>query len=356
MLPSPRISPRERVVLLAIIEAYIATGEPVASQTLARIWAHKEGMSSATIRNVMATLGESGLLDQAHSSAGRIPTPLAFRFYVEQLGNREVTEISRERRAEIEDSFSGVSSAQQFLERTSQVLASISSGLGIALFAASETHSLEHIHFTRLAAGRVLAVLVTTSGVVLDRVLQLPRDMGSGELDAGGRYLNENFRSWQMDRIRTELASRMAEEQSACDRLLRTVEELCHGGALEHSAGENTVFIGGVSNLLSSEMDRTMLRQMLAALEEKQRLVALLSAYVDARQQTVRVVVGLETDLPDLPELRNFVLIGAPARLGHDHSGALAVIAPTRVEYGRTMDAVAFIAQLSERILQLPQP
>ncbi len=356
MLPPLRISPRERVVLLAIIEAYIATGEPVASQTLARIWAHKEGMSSATIRNVMATLGDSGLLDQAHSSAGRIPTPLAFRFYVEQLGNREVAEISRERRAEIEDSFTGVSSAQQFLERTSQVLASISSGLGIALLAASETHSLEHIHFTRLAAGRVLAVLVTTSGVVLDRILQLPRDMGSGELDAGGRYLNENFRGRQMDRIRTELAARMAEEQSACDRLLRTVEELCHGGALEHSAGETTVFIGGVGNLLSSEMDRTMLRQMLAALEEKQRLVALLSAYVDARQQTVRVVVGLEADLPDLPELRNFVLIGAPARLGQDHSGALAVIAPTRVEYGRTMDAVAFIAQLSDRILQLPQP
>ncbi len=356
MPPSPRISPRERVVLLAIIEAYIATGEPVASQMLARMWMHKEGMSAATIRNVMATLGDSGLLDQAHSSAGRIPTPLAFRFYVEQLGNREITEISRERRAEIEDSFTGVSSAQQFLERTSQVLASISSGLGIALLAASETHSLEHIHFTRLAAGRVLAVLVTTSGVVLDRVLQLARDMGSSELDASSRYLNENFRSWQMDRIRAELSARMAEEQSACDRLLRTVEELCHGGALERSAGETTVFVGGVANLLSSEMDRTMLRQMLAALEEKQRLVALLSAYVDARQQTVRVVVGLDADLPDLPELRNFVLIGAPARLGHDHSGTLAVIAPTRVEYGRTIDAVAFIAQLSDRILQLPQP
>jgi heat-inducible transcriptional repressor len=354
MLPSLRISPRERIVLLAIIEAYIATGEPVASQALARLWVHKDGMSSATIRNVMASLGDAGLLDQAHSSAGRIPTPLAFRFYVEQLGNRELTALSPEKRNEIEDSYSGVTSAQQFLERTSQVLASVSSGLGIALLAAAETHSLEHIHFTRLARGRILAVLVTTTGVVLDRVLQLGREMAPVELDASARYLNENFRGWSVPRIRAELDTRMAEEQSEYDRLLRSVEELCTGGALEHSGGDTTVFIGGVGNLLSSELDRSMLRQMLLALEEKQRLVALLSAYVDARQQTVRVVVGLETDLPELPEMSNFVLIGAPTRLGQDHSGTLAVIAPTRVEYGKTMDAVAFIAQLSDRILQLP--
>ena len=361
MLSSLRISPRERLVLLAIIESYIATGEPVASQTLARLWAHRDGMSAATIRNVMASLGESGLLDQAHSSAGRIPTPLAFRFYVEQLGNRSLSSthpnpLSSERRAEIEESFTGVSSAQQFLERTSQVLASVSSGLGIAIFAAHEAHALEHIHFSRLGAGRVLAVLVTTAGVVLDRVLQLGREMQPAELDGSARYLNDNFRGWSVERIRTELDARMAEEQSAYDRLLRSVEELCHGGALEHSGDGSTVYIGGVGNLLASEMDRSMLRQMLAALEERQRLVTLLRAYVDARQQTVRVVVGLEADLPDLPEMSNFVLIGAPTRLGQDHSGTLAVIAPTRVEYGRTIDAVAFIAQLSDRILQLPQP
>ena len=357
MQTSLRISQRDRLVLLAIIEAYIATGEPVASQSLARLWAHKDGMSAATIRNVMAVLGDAGLLDQAHSSAGRVPTPLAFRFYVEQLGRRGLSaeSLGPERRAEIEDSFSGVASAQQFLARTSQVLASISSGLGVAMMAASETHALEHIHFSRLGSGRVLAVLVTTSGIVLDRVLQLSREMDPAELDAGARYLNENFRGWSVERIRAELDTRMMEEQSAYDRLLLTVEELCHGGALQHAAGETTVYIGGVANLLAGELDRSMLRQMLTALEEKQRLVALLSAYVDVHQQTVRVVVGLEEDMPELPEMSNFVLIGAPARLGQDHSATVAVIAPTRLEYGKTMDAVAFIAQLSDRILQTGQ-
>ncbi len=362
MLSTVRISPRERLVLLAIVEAYIATGEPVASQGLARVFAHKDGMSAATIRNVMASLGEAGLLDQAHSSAGRIPTPLAFRCYVEQLGARELARpgsgapgLSAERRLEIEDSFAGVSSPQQFLERTSQVLASVSSGLGIALLAASETHALEHIHFSRLGAGRVLAVLVTTSGVVLDRMLQLGREIDPGELDASARYLNENFRGWSVDRIRAELDLRTAEEQNAYtreyDRLLRSVDELWSGSALEQAGSQSTVFVGGVGNLLGSEMDRSRLRQMLAALEEKQRLVALLRAYVDTRQQTVRVVVGLETELPELPEMSNFVLIGAPTRLGGDHSGTVAVIAPTRVEYGKTIDAIAFVAQLAGRLL-----
>ncbi len=350
----PRISPRERLVLLAVIESYIATGESVASQALARLWADREGMSAATIRNVLALLGEAGLLDQAHASAGRVPTPLAFRWYVEQLHTRDTT-LTPERRAGLEDSFQGIATAQQFLERTAQVLASVSSGLGIALLTANETHSLEHIHFTRLAPGRVLAVFVSTAGVVLDRMLQLARELSSAELDAAARFLNENFRGWSVPRIRAELHSRMAEEQSNYDRLLRSVGELCATGALQDStaeagAMEATLFVGGVGNLLAGELDRAMLRQMLEALEEKQRLIALLSAYVDANQQTVRVVVGLEDSLP---EMGNFVLIGAPTRLGENRSGALAVIAPTRVEYSKTMDAVAFVAQLPGSLLRL---
>ena len=130
-----RISPRERAVLTAIIEMYIDTGEPVASQAIARQLGNREGMSSATIRNVMASLGEAGLLDQPHTSAGRVPAAKAFRFYVEQLNGMARTGtpgLTQDRREQIEDSFSGVSSRQQFLERTSHVLALISNGVGVA--------------------------------------------------------------------------------------------------------------------------------------------------------------------------------------------------------------------------------
>src|SRR5271163_5095327 len=128
-----RVSPRERLVLTAIIEIYIATGEPVSSQAVARHFENKDGLSSATIRNVMAVLGDAGLLDQPHTSAGRLPTPLAFRYHVAQLQQSscvasaapasQLPQISDQRREQIEDSFAGVSSPLQYLERTSHVLA-----------------------------------------------------------------------------------------------------------------------------------------------------------------------------------------------------------------------------------------
>src|ERR1700761_4716872 len=211
-----RISPRDRLVLNAIIEIYIATGEPVASQNVARKLDNKDGMSPATIRNVMASLGEAGLLEQPHTSAGRCPTAAAFRLYVEQLNGaakRATPPLSQERKDQIEDSFVGVSSRQQFLERTSQVLSLISSGLGVAVESQSETYCLDHVHFSRIASGRVLAVVVTKSGTVLDRLLVLDRDLSLSELETAAAFLNQNFRGWSMQQIRVELSRRLEQER-----------------------------------------------------------------------------------------------------------------------------------------------
>jgi heat-inducible transcriptional repressor len=346
-----RISPRDRLVLNAIIEIYIATGEPVASQTVARQLDNKDGMSAATIRNVMAALGEAGLLEQPHTSAGRSPTARAFRLYVEQLhGGTKValTTLSQERRDQIADSFMGVSSRQQFLERTSHVLALISSSVGVAVASQAEKHCLDHIHFARVSTGRVLAVVVTKSGVVLDRVLTLDHDLSLTELESAAAFLNQNFRGWSIERIRTELARRLEQERSEYDQLMRSVDELCRKGALEQESAAQSVFIVGVANLVAGEVNGARLRQLLSALETKQRLIELLDAYVDARQQSVRVVVGLEETIP---EMRNLVLIGAPARLGTQSLGTVAVIGSTRIPYQETINAVSFIAQLSDRIL-----
>lgn len=351
MVSDLRIGARERLILTTIIENYIATGEPVGSQTLARQYGNQEGMSAATIRNTMAALGEAGLLDQPHTSSGRIPTAEAFRFYVDQLsGTTRATSLTPERREQIDESFAGVGSSQQFLERTSHVLALVSSGVGVALASGREVQALEHIHFSRLSAGRVLAVVVTTSGTVQDRVLLLDRDMGLGELEASARFLNENFHGWSMDRIRVDLDRRITEERTEYDRLMRAVNELYRKGALESESGSGPViFVEGVANLLAGEMDRERLRAMLTALEAKQRLIELLNAYLDARQDTVRVVVGLEKAIPGM---RNLVLIGSPARMGAENAGTVAVIGSTRIQYEETMSAVAYIAQLSDRIFQ----
>ena len=365
-MPDLRLSPRERLVLTAIIEIYIATGEPVASQALARFFADREGLSSATLRNVMAVLGEAGLLEQPHTSAGRIPTAAAFRYHVEQITHSAQLAagqssagtsaagsmpLSDARRGQIEESFSGVASSHEYLERTSHVLALISSGLGIALATSTESQVLEHIHFSRLSTGRVLAVLVTQAGAVMDRVLSLDRELAHVELETAARYLNENFRGWPIDRIRAEIARRVDVEREAYRQMLASVEELCRKGALVAGDTSPAIFVDGISNLITSELDRERIRQMLAALEAKQRLVDLLNAYVDGRQQDVRVVVGLDEASPAMQDL---VLIGAPARLGGGNLGTVAVIAPTRIQYQEMIQAVSYIARLSERLLEIP--
>jgi heat-inducible transcriptional repressor len=368
-MPEMRISPRERLVLTAIIELYIATGEPVASQAVAREFTDREGLSSATIRNVMASLDVAGLLEQPHTSAGRVPTPAAFRYYVEQITRvdpllskigmirsdapmQEASPLSEQRRGQIEDGFAGVTSSTEYLERTSHVLALISSGLGVALAGSTATQVLEHIHFSRLSTGRVLAVLVTKAGAVLDRVLSLDRELSSVELETAGRYLNENFRGWPIERIRAEVARRVEVEQAAYHKMLASVEELCRKGALAGAeAAGPALFVEGMANLIAAEVDRERLRQMLLALEAKQRLVELLTAYVDGRQQEVRVVVGLDRASPAMQDL---VLIGAPARLGGGNLGTVAVIAPTRIQYQEMIQAVRYVARLSERIFDVP--
>ena len=265
-------------------------------------------------------------------------------------GSARPTSLTQERREQIEESFAGVGSSQQFLERTSHMLALISKGVGVALASTREAQALEHIHFSRLSPGRVLAVVVTTLGAVQDRVLLLDRDMPLAELEASARFLNENFHGWSIDKIRGELDRRIEEERTEYDRLTASVNELYRKGALE---GENmsgaVIFVEGVANLLAGEMDRERLRTMLKALEAKQRLIELLNAYVDASQQTVRVVVGLEEAIP---EMHNLVLIGSSARMGGANVGTVAVIGPTRIQYEETMNAVAYIAQLSDRIFQ----
>jgi heat-inducible transcriptional repressor len=363
-----RVSPRERLVLTAIIELYIATGEPVASQAVAQYFANREGLSSATVRNVMATLGEAGMLEQPHTSAGRVPTAAAFRYYVEQITRPDVAlgrigsgavganpergiPLSEARRGQIEEIFSGVASSNEYLERTSHVLALISSGLGVALASGTAEQVLEHIHFSRLSAGRVLAVLVTQAGAVLDRVLVLDREMTHLELETAARYLNESFHGWPIDRIRTEVTRRMEEERAAYDQLLASVEELCRKGALAQSDTASVIYMEGMSNLIVAEVDRERLRQLLLALEAKQRLVELLTAYVNGSQQEVRVVVGLDEASPAMQDL---VLIGAPARLGGASVGTVAVIAPTRIQYQEMIQAVRYVARLSERILEVP--
>jgi len=342
MPPGPPIDEREREILTAIVETFIATGEPVGSRTLAR--ANREGLSPATIRNVMSDLADSGYLEQPHTSAGRVPSTEAYRYYVEQLTGK--ARLSNDDENIIQESFHGVSDVQEFMERTSHVLSLISHNVGVAVAIGGPKNALEHVYFSRLGDQKVLAVLVTRSGLVRDRVLRL--DIPQTDLDAAARFLNENFRGWTMEAMRIELDRRLEQERSEYDRLMTSVEQLYKQGALAADDSAQMVYVEGASNLVAGEQDRQRLQELLKTLEEKQKIVGLLGAYLDAKQEAVRVVIGLDATLPSM---RNFVLIGAPARVGGEVMGSLAVIGPTRIDYEHTMTAVSYIARMFDRIL-----
>lgn len=339
----PSIGRREQEILTAIIETYISTGEPVGSRTLSR--ANREGLSAATIRNVMADLADAGLLEQPHTSAGRVPSIDGYRYYVERISGE--TKLTHEQEQNIQQVFHGTSDVQDFLERTSHVLSMVSQGVGVAVAATGPKNALEHVHFQRLGDAKILAVVVTKSGLVRDRVVRVEREISQSDLDLASRYLNDNFRGWTMETIQRELARRIEEERSEYDKLMASIEHLYKRGALDDAAAPD-IFVEGTANLVLAAQDSERLRQLLKTLEEKQRIVELLSAYLDTRQEAVRVVIGLEEAMPDLS---NFVLIGAPARSGGEVLGRLAVIGPTRMDYQHTITAVSYIARLFDKLL-----
>jgi heat-inducible transcriptional repressor len=350
-MPAGPAGGREREILTAIVETFIASGEPVGSRTLAR--SSREGLSAATIRNVMADLVDAGYLEQPHASAGRVPTAEAYRYYVEQLSGE--AHLSHENQSIIEDSLTGVADVQEFMERTSHVLSLISHSVGVTVAGTFSTsgqrNALEHVYFSRLADQKVLAVVVTRSGVVRDRVLRL--DIPQSDLDLAARYINENFRGWTMSDMRAEIARRLEKERSEYDRLMKSIEQLYQQGALASNDEKQAVFVEGAANLVTKgtgEEDRQRLQDMLRTLEEKEKVVKLLGAYLDTRQEAVRVVIGLDEALP-ASSLQNFVLIGAPARVGGEVMGSLAVIGPTRLDYQHTMSAVSYIARLFDKLL-----
>jgi heat-inducible transcriptional repressor len=188
-----QIGPREKEILTAIIETYISTGEPVGSRTVSRL--SKDGLSAATIRNVMSDLVEAGFLEQPHTSAGRLPTAQAYRYYVDQISGKAV--LSSTDQSLISENLQGVVGLQEFLERTSHVLSLVSSGVGVAIANSGPKNALEHVYFSRQGANKVLAVVVTKSGVVHDRMMRMEKDLSQTDLDTAAHYINENFAGWR---------------------------------------------------------------------------------------------------------------------------------------------------------------
>ena len=200
--------------------------------------------------------------------------------------------------------------------------------------------------------GGVLAVVVGRSGTVRDRLLAIQDDLSSTQLESAANFLNEHFRGWQLERVRAEIHRRIERERTAYQSMMEAAERLWTGAVPPDNAGmsgERAVFVEGVANMVGLREDRARLRELLAALEAKQRVAELLAAYIDSRQESVRVVFGIEEQAP---ELAGLVLIAAPTRLPGSLHGTVGVLGPTRMDYTATMGAVSYVAQQIDRMLE----
>ena len=348
---------RGQAILSAIIKEHLRTGEPVGSRVISERFAGGAGWSSATIRNVMADLEEAGLVEQPHTSAGRVPTDKGYRFYVDRLGdNARLTkaDMSTIDRTLGLPGAEGGASPSRLMEKVSHLLSELSENVGIVVSPPMTDNRLQHVEFMQLSDGRVLVVLVFAPNVVQNKIIRIDEPLSQEELERTARYLNAEFSGKTLQTIRNEILNLMREEKALYDRLLRNAVMLCErsleGG--EPETGE--VFVDGASNILAkpdfSDVER--LRELFRTFEAKSRLVKILNECI-AREPVfgdVHVVIGREHTAPSL---QNCAVITAPYRLsGGDALGTLGVVGPMRIEYARTMAMVSYVARLVERMLR----
>ena len=210
------MTPRSLEVLHEIVETYIATGEPVASRSIAR--RRRDGLSAASIRNVMADLDEEGYLSQPHTSAGRVPTEKAFRSYVQSLGMRKLVAAEIER---LRGQFGRLETMEQRIEYTSRTLTELTHGVGIAAAIPRSNPALDQVELIALPDQRVLMVVVTRDHQVRNRVVTLDQVLTTDDLASIRNYINRNFAGWSLENVRRELAGRLARAEATYDAVLQ---------------------------------------------------------------------------------------------------------------------------------------
>jgi heat-inducible transcriptional repressor len=355
--PHKELDSRGQVILTAIINEHFVTGEPVGSKVLADRFANASGMSSATIRNVMGELEEMGMLEQPHTSAGRVPTDAGYRYYVDNLLG--VLSISDDDLFTIGEEL-GIRNTEPFdtpdrlLERTSHLLSALSNNVGIVVSPSLADDRLQHIEFVNLTDNRVLVVLVSTPNIVHHKIIRLNTAFTREELDRTANYLNSEFSGKSLAEIRVEILRLMHEERTLFDKLLQTAVILCSQSIESEEDRMGEVFVDGTTNILTKRdfADLERLRELLQAISEKSRLMQVLTECIGrggVSSGDVQVVIGSENRTPTL---QNCSLISAPYRIGDGTAvGTLTVLGPTRIEYARMISIVSYIARTLERLM-----
>ncbi|HEX2113672.1 MAG TPA: heat-inducible transcriptional repressor HrcA [Alphaproteobacteria bacterium] len=339
------LNERSREIFRRIVESYVETGEPVGSRTLSRLIGAQ--LSPATIRNVMADLQDAGLLYSPHTSAGRLPTDAGLRMFVNGL--LEVGRLSNEERANIELQCQAAGrSIPEVLEEATTMLSGLSQCAGLVLAPKSES-PLKHVEFVALGPGRALVVLVTESGLVENRIIQVPTGMTPSALVQAGNYLSARLMGRTLGEARGAILAELEEHRAALDELTRRVVEA--GLATPAGEGKNTyLLVRGQARLLEDVTaleDLERIRVLLETLETRETMIRLLDSAQTA--EGVQIFIGKESELFGLAGCS--MIIAPYANSREQIVGAIGVIGPTRLNYARIIPIVDYTAKVIGRII-----
>lgn len=337
------LGPRAAEVLHAIVQSYIETGEPVASRTVAR--ERSDGLSAATVRNVMADLCELGYLAQPHTSAGRVPTEKAFRAYVESLAANRLLSAEIERlRTQLEEAVT----MEGRVERCSHLLTQLTRNMGIVAAIPASGQVLDSIELVSLPDRRVLMIVMTSDRMVRNQVVVLDEPVTQDDLYSIRNYVNLNFGGWALTDVRRELRRRLDEQSAAYDAILRRLTLLYEKGLLDVGLAPE-IHMEGASNLIGLDLHltREKLRELFRALEEKKRILLLLDQFIERPSGEVAVRVGLGDAHPSMRELS---LIGLTVLMPGGLFAKVAVLGPMRMNYQKVISAVMHVGEAIQRI------
>jgi heat-inducible transcriptional repressor len=336
------LSERSRQILEAVIDDYIRTAEPVGSRTVTR--RHGLALSPATVRNVMSDLEEMGFLSSPHTSAGRVPTDKAFRFYVDSL--IQVRAITENQQEEIRRQYQAPGrDVGEILKNTSRILSSISNYIGIVVAPRFAANVFRQIEFVKLCGKRILVILVSESGVVQNRVIEAEEDLSTEDLVRMTNYLNELLHGLTIAEVKARIVREMEDEKVRYDKLLTRALKLSEV-TLEESAAD--VFIEGQINILEQPefADVERMKEIFQTFEEKSQLINLLDCCMKADR--VNIFIGAENFLSRMNQMS---VITASYASGPNTLGVLGVIGPTRMGYDRVIPIVDYTARMLSELL-----
>ena len=336
---------RSRDILRRVVDAFVATGQPIGSRTLSRHMGLE--LSPATIRNAMADLEELGLLYAPHTSAGRLPTEAGLRLFVHGL--LEFGDLSEDERANIEISCAAAGrSLAQTLEEASELLSGLSRCAGLVM-APQRDKALRHIEFVSMGPGRALVVIVHDDGLVENRIVEIPLGMPASSLIEASNYLTARLVGRTLSQAKQEIRGELEAERTQLDALTQRVVEAGLASWSDDGSG-GYLIVRGQAKLLddvTALADLERIRALFEALETKEALIRLIDATGDA--EGVQIFIGAENDLFSLAGCS--LVIAPYSNSSNQIIGALGVIGPTRINYARIIPMVDYTAKVIGRII-----